>query len=214
MSTFVILLGGTLTMTDRLRRQSAGARYIAADSGIRHEPLFDAAVELWLGDFDSSDDELQKRYRDVPQERHDADKAVSDGEMAVEAALERGATALVLAGALGGERSDHAFLHAAMAMRLWGQGIPVIATSGEEELWPLTAGAPPRHFDFPAGTRFSVLGFGDITGLTLSGVKWPLNERTVPFGSSLTLSNVVTGALSVTIATGEAFILAHPAAAQ
>lgn len=36
MSLFVILLGGDLTVTPRLAAQVAGARAIAADSGIRH----------------------------------------------------------------------------------------------------------------------------------------------------------------------------------
>ena len=212
MSLFVILLGGSLTMTDRLRRQCAGARLIAADSGMRHAALFDSGVELWIGDFDSSDDTLRARYNDVPQERHDADKAKTDGELAVDAALARGATSLVLAGALGGERSDHAFFHAALVSRLAEQGIAVIATSGEEELWPLKTGE--SQFDFPAGTRFSVIGFGDIDGLTLRGVRWPLTQAYVPFGSSLTLSNIVTGRLSVNMTRGKACILAHPAAAQ
>ena len=61
MSSFVILLGGSLTMTDRLRRQCAGARLIAADSGMRHAALFDRGAELWVGDFDSTDDELAAR---------------------------------------------------------------------------------------------------------------------------------------------------------
>lgn len=212
MSTFVILLGGSLTMTGRLRSQSAGARLIAADSGMRHADLFDAEVGLWVGDFDSSDDALRKRHDAVPREHHDPDKAKTDGELAVDAALARGATSLVLAGALGGERSDHAFFHAALALRLAEQGIAVVATSGEEELWPLRPG--DTRFDFPAGTRFSVLGFGDITGLTLRGVRWPLDGYNVTFGSSRTLSNVVTGTLSVNMTQGKACILAHPAAAQ
>ena len=91
-------------------------------------------------------------------------------------------------------------------------GVDVIASSGEEELWPLVPGT--RRFDFPAGTRFSVIGLSDIAGLTLDGVRWPLDEATIPFGSSRTLSNIVTGTLSVNMTLGKAFILAHPAAAQ
>ena len=212
MSSFVILLGGSLTMTDRLRRQCAGARLIAADSGMHHAALFDRGAELWVGDFDSTDDELGALYRDVPRERHDPDKAKTDGELAVDAALARGATSLVLAGALGGERTDHAVYHATLTMSLAERGIDVIASSGEEELWPLVPGT--RRFDFPAGTRFSVIGFSDIAGLTLDGVRWPLDEAAIPFGSSRTLSNIVTGTLSVNMTLGKAFILAHPAAAQ
>lgn len=212
MGSFVLLLGGPLTMTDRLRAQTDGGRLIAADSGMRHAALFDDAVELWLGDFDSSDAALKARYASVPRERHDADKAKSDGELAAEAALARGATSLVLAGALGGERSDHVFLNAALAQRLAKEGTPVVATSGVEELRPLGRGL--NRFDFPLDTRFSVIGFTDIGDLIITGAQWPLDRVHVPFGSSWTLSNVVTGPLSITMGTGEGFVLAHPAAAQ
>ena len=36
MTRFAILLGGNLTVTPRLRQQLAGARVIAADSGMTH----------------------------------------------------------------------------------------------------------------------------------------------------------------------------------
>ncbi|MCB1719598.1 MAG: thiamine diphosphokinase, partial [Candidatus Competibacteraceae bacterium] len=51
MSHFVILLGGDLSPTPRLRDQVAGARAIAADSGIRHAEALGLDPELWTGDF-------------------------------------------------------------------------------------------------------------------------------------------------------------------
>lgn len=67
MSTFVILLGGDLVVTDRLKRQIAGARILAADSGIRHAAALGVEPELWLGDFDSASAELRVQYGHVPQ---------------------------------------------------------------------------------------------------------------------------------------------------
>lgn len=69
MSTFVILLGGDLVVTDRLKRQIAGARILAADSGIRHAAALSVEPELWLGDFDSTSAELRVQYGHVPQRR-------------------------------------------------------------------------------------------------------------------------------------------------
>ena len=61
MSTFVILLGGDLVVTERLRQQIAGARILAADGGIRHAAALGVDPELWLGDFDSTPEILRQQ---------------------------------------------------------------------------------------------------------------------------------------------------------
>ena len=132
---------------------------------------------------------------------------MTDGEIAVEAALARGATSLVLAGAFGGRRADHAFLHLAAAIRLAEGGMPVVLSSGDQEGRPLLTGE--AAFDFPDGTLFSILGFTPLSGLTVRGAKWPLDGAAVPFGSSLTISNEVRGALSITLGEGRALLVAH-----
>ena len=60
------------------------------------------------------------------------------------------------------------------------------------------------------GTLFSVLGFSDLTGLSVIGARWPLDRITMAFGSSLTISNEVAGDLTVAIGTGRALLVAHP----
>jgi thiamine pyrophosphokinase len=208
MSRFVILLGGDFSRTPRIDAQVAGARFIAADSGIRHAVALGVTPELWTGDFDSVSDELASAWPDVPREIFPAGKDKTDGELAVQAAIDRGATSLVLAGAFGGPRADHAFLHLALALRLAEAGLPTLLTSGAQEGCPLLPGA--TDFDFAAGTLFSVLGFSDLTGLSVSGARWPLDRITMAFGSSLTISNEVTRDLRIEVGSGRALLLAHP----
>lgn len=207
MSRFTLLLGGDLVATPRLGAQVAGSRVIAADSGIRHASALKLEPELWVGDFDSSDDALQALMARVPRETFPAEKDRTDGELAVDLAIEKGATELVLAGAFGGPRADHAFLHMTMAMRLAERGIKVTLSSGDQEGLPLL---PGRHaFDYGARTLFSILGFTDLV-VSIEGARWPLAKRDVPFGSSLTLSNFVSGSLSVELTSGRAVLVAHP----
>ncbi|MEO5323893.1 thiamine diphosphokinase [Mesorhizobium sp. CC13] len=208
MSRFTILLGGEIFRTPRLDSQVAGSRVIAADSGIRHAAMLDLVPELWLGDFDSVPADLDARLAGLPRETFPADKDKTDGELAIAAALDRGATSLVLAGAFGGPRADHAFLHLALALRLAEAGTEVLLTSGRQEGVPLLPGA--ADFDYDAGTLFSVLAFSALSGLSEEGAKWPLDKVEVPFGSSLTLSNEVRGRLSISLADGRALLLAHP----
>ena len=133
MSTFVILLGGDLVVTDRLKSQIAGARVLAADSGIRHAAALDVEPELWLGDFDSASDALQKQYAHVPQKSFPRAKDMTDGELALSEAYERGAEKVILCGAFGGARTDHTLLHLTMATAQAADGRNILLSSGEEE---------------------------------------------------------------------------------
>jgi thiamine pyrophosphokinase len=207
MSRFTILLGGDLTVTQRLREQVADTRIIAADSGLRHAAALAVVPELWVGDFDSSDGGMIERNPDIERLVFPPDKDRTDGELAVEEALSRGASSLLLVGAFGGARPDHAFLHLSMALRLMDRGIGTLLSSGGQEGSPLPHGK--SAFDYAAGTLFSNLAFSGLRGLTVRGAKWPLDHVAVPFGSSLTLSNVVTERLSVSLGEGRALLLAH-----
>ncbi len=209
MTSFTLLLGGDLVRTPLLERQVAGTRVIAADAGIAHAATLDLTPELWVGDFDSVPPRLPPAPAAVPRKTFPAEKDQTDGELAINAALERGATALVLAGAFGGARADHAFLHLALALRLAEAGTEVVLTSGAQEGIPLLPGAA-RAFDYADGTLFSILGFSDLSGLSVEGAKWPLAKVEVSFGSSLTLSNEVRGGLHITLGGGRAILVAHP----
>jgi len=200
---FAILLDGALTPTDRLRRQLEGFRLLAADGGIRHADTLGRDPELWLGDFDSADGELDARFAHVPRKSYPSEKAVSDGQIAIRHALEQGAREIVFVAALGGARSDHAFFNLAGATDLarTRPEIDVVLTSGHEEAIPLLPGKPLRP-PWPRGALFSVLGFSAMNGLTVSGAKWPLDCVNVPFGSTWTLSNVAGDGLEILLVDG------------
>ena len=207
MSLFIILLGGELTVTQRLRKQIDGARVIAADSGIRHAAALGVEPELWVGDFDLAQAADFGAYPNVARETFPAAKDKTDGELAVDIALARGATRLLLVGAFGGPRVDHAFLHLTLAIALAERGIEVLLSSGNQEGAPLHPGR--QEFDFSSGTLFSVLGFSDLAGLTLEGSTWPLDRVQVPFGSSLVISNKIATRLFTRLDSGRAMIVAQ-----
>lgn len=208
MSRFSILLGGDLTPTPRLARQMAGTRVIAADAGIAHAVALGVMPELWVGDFDSVPDILTDRLAGVPRRAFPAEKDKTDGELAIDAALDYGATSLILVGAFGGVRGDHEFLHLAIAMRMAAAGYPVLLTSGAQEGHPLHTGS--QTFDYEDRTLFSILGFTALSGLSVTGAKWPLDSVDVAFGSSLTISNETRGRLAIVLGDGRAMLIAHP----
>lgn len=201
-SRFAILLDGALSPTGRVRAQMEGRRVLAADGGIRHAETLGVTPELWIGDFDSTDGPLAERHAGVPRQRHSPDKAVSDGEIAIDHALSLGADDLLLCGALGGERSDHSVLNLTVAARIAAnQTAAIRLTSGAEEALPVLPNVPLRP-DWPPGTLFSLVSFSDVEGLTIRNAKWPLDRVEMPFGSTLTLSNVAGEGLQILLSGG------------
>lgn len=207
-TTFAILMGGSLLASERVKAAMAGARVIAADGGMRHAAALGVVPELWVGDFDSTPQALLDSWQFVPREPYPAAKNETDGEIAVSMARARGADRIILAGALGGERSDHAFMHLLHSVLLAEKDIDVLLTSGEEEAWPLLPGS--RDIDLPPGSLFSVLGLSELSGLTIENVRYPLKDFHLPFGSSRTVSNVAEGPARFTLVSGRAIVLARP----
>ncbi|RCL01098.1 MAG: thiamine pyrophosphokinase [Candidatus Tokpelaia sp. JSC188] len=206
--TFSVLLGGELVPTQRLQSQIANTSVVAADSGIRHALPLALNPVLWVGDFDSTDNETKIRYNKVPTILFPSDKDMTDGELAVNFALEKGAERLILCGAFGGERTDHSLLHITMAISLAEKNIPSFLTSGIEEGWPLIPG--DYIFNFPEGSSFSIIAFSKIEGLSISGAKWSLHNASLDFGSSWTLSNQVYESLSITLHSGTGILFIKP----
>jgi thiamine pyrophosphokinase len=207
MSKFAILLSGDVSPTLRLKNQISSARVIAADSGMKHAETLGLTPELWVGDFDSTPTALRDQWARVEQERYPVAKDKTDGELAVEAAIKRGATEIILVGAFGGQ-FDHVLTHAALLHVIAAQGLKSFATSGGEEAWPLTTSL--SLWQIPTGTRISIVGLSDLKALSILGVRWPLHRRDVPFGSTLTLSNESKGDISISLEHGSAMVMLYP----
>src|SRR5450631_2418677 len=218
---YTVLLGGELTATSRLCEQVAGSGCIAADGGIAHAAKLKLAPELWVGDFDSSSDQLEAEFKHIPRQIHPADKDRTDGEIAVAAALDRGALEIVLAGGIGGQL-DHALGNLALLISLARRGIRAFATTGIEEAYPLIQGSLTIHL--PHGSRLSIIALTSLEGLDVTGVRWPLHQAAIAQGSTRTLSNVSvgeaptqpesasaqSGAVCVRLRTGSGFLIAYP----
>jgi thiamine pyrophosphokinase len=209
MSLFTILLAGDLAITDRVTAETAGTRVIAADGGMRHARALGVTPELWVGDFDSAPESLLNEWQAIERQPYPRAKNATDGEIAVDAAIARGATSLVIAGALGGERTDHAVMHLLLALSLSERGVPTLLTSGNEEARALLAGQ--LAIDLPKGALFSILPFSALSGLTIEGARYPLDMAEIDNGSSRTVSNVAEGPVTITLQSGRAMVIARPA---
>jgi len=188
--------------------QLQGCRVLAADGGMVHAQTLGAEVELWVGDFDSASAQLQARYPHTPRQTVPTDKNFTDGELAIQAALGRGATQLILVGAMGGQ-TDHSLSHVLLAIKLAREGIGVLLTTGLEEAYPLLPGQ--TQLKLPQSSKFSILPFSSLLGLSIQGVQWPLENARVALGNTWTLSNRTLGMVTIGLRRGYGVVVAYPA---
>lgn len=187
---------------------------IAADGGAGWLDRVGRPPDALVGDLDSVDAALVERLQRTGTrvERHPSDKDATDVHLAVQAAMDAGATEIVLVAATGGPRPDHALanvllLGASSAARrnlslVHGRSV-VRALHGPGRL--TLAGAP--------GDLVSLLPIGgEAAGITTSGLRWALAGATLSLGSTRGLSNeVVERQASVSLDGGILLLVEIPA---
>lgn len=196
---------------------------VAADGGARHAAAIGVGIDLWVGDGDSIGDAglAALEAAGVPTERARPDKDESDTELAVRAALRTAPDGIVIVGALGGDRVDHALANV---------GLPALGGLADMPLVILTALArvgwlrAPRADGNPArwplvgrtGDLVSLLPMGvGVDGVTTHGLVYPLHDEPLPGGSTRGLSNVIaTPDAAVTLRSGMLLIVESPATLQ
>ena len=147
-----------------------------------------------------------------------AAKAEADTELAVTAALDRGATDIVVLGAFGGPRFDHTLANVGLlAMAGLGSGAMTLldaATRLRLLRAPDGAGAAVTlQLAGRPGDLVSLLPFGHgVEGVTTAGLEWPLRDEPLPAGPARGLSNVRAGTVaSVTLRSGLLLVVESPA---
>lgn len=196
------------------------ALVIAADGGARLADPLGMRLDLWVGDGDSLGAEAMARLADagVPMERAATDKDESDTELAVFAALARGASRITILGGLGGPRFDHALANVGLLALdgLVGLDVRLVGTSARVRLLraPGPDGAPVTlGLDGHVGDTVSLLpSGGHATGVTTAGLHYPLRDEVLSDGHARGLSNIrEEPSASVTARAGRLIVIESPA---
>ncbi|MGH2357998.1 MAG: thiamine diphosphokinase, partial [Candidatus Limnocylindria bacterium] len=166
---------------------------IAADGGAGSLERLARRPDLLVGDLDSVDPALVERLATAgrPIQRHPTDKEASDTELALAAALDAGATEVVILGAVGGHRLDHELANLLLLTDPALAGRDIRAVRGPTSVRALHGGG---HIDLEAraGDLVTLLPVrGDASGVTTEGLRWPLAAATLAMGRSRGLSNEV-----------------------
>ena len=169
---------------------------IAADGGLRHVQKLHIEPAVIMGDFDSLG-YTPEGAKVFPVEKDD-----TDSMLAVKYGLERGCTRFVLYGALEGPRPDHTVANYQTLRFLADRGAAGYLVGRDV----IVTAIKNSSVSFPAGTEgtFSAFCMGpDARGVTLKGLKYPLENATLSGGFPLGVSNRFTAApASVTVEDG------------
>ncbi len=175
---------------------------IAADGGYAHLKRLKLRADLVMGDFDS--------LTDVPDHpnlvRYPAAKDDTDMMLAARAGFEMGYRTFVLYGGMGG-RLDHTLANLQTLAWLSRGGARAFLAGGESVAAAVTDGT--LRFGPDRRGLVSVLCHGDrAEGVTLEGLRFPLDRATLTCDCPLGVSNEFTGAESaVTVRRGTLLVL-------
>ncbi len=188
----IILANGNLVPP--LHPMPADAYVIAADGGARHCPALKLRPHVIIGDLDSLSAGEAAKFEQAGVEiiRHPAAKDETDLELALAHAVARGATEIMLLGALGG-RWDMTFANLLLLAAPTYAGIRLRLLEGAQEMHILRGGER-LTLRGTAGDTVSVIPLrGDAEGITYQGLSWPLENARLIFSAPRGVSNTMTG---------------------
>jgi thiamine pyrophosphokinase len=210
----VIVAGGDVDLRE-LDAIASDDLVLAADGGAIPLVAAGRRPAVLIGDLDSVTVALVEELAaaGVTIDGFPDDKDASDLELAVERAVADGATQVVIFGAFGGERLDHAL---AAGQLLAAPAFREVDVRAVHRGSTVRAAHPDRDLvlDGAAGDLVTLLPVGgDAHGVSTSGLRWPLSSETLRFGRSRGLSNEVAAAPAM-VRVGEGTLLVIETAQQ
>ena len=183
--------GGAVFPDGISERPGADDLILAADAGYRTAQHLGLRPAIVLGDFDSlgSVPELPEGTELI---RVPAEKNLTDTQLGVQTALERGAQAVTIVGGLGG-RLDHTLSNLAILEDLWEKKIPAVITDGKNRARFLRSNSLLLLRE-PQFRYFSLISSDPtVRGVTLEGCKYPLRNAKLTRRLHFAVSNEISG---------------------
>ena len=187
-----IYVGGSVYPNNITEHPKSDDLCIAADIGAENAKALGDTPDIIVGDFDSGRlDDLKKHFPKAEITVVPAEKDFTDSELAIETAVAKGATEIVIIGGLDG-RLDHTLTNISLLEALAKSRIYVTMTNGKNRVRYIenTSTLIPRsHFKY-----LSLIPRTDkVKGVTILGCKYPLEKANLTKSSQgLTISNEIT----------------------
>jgi thiamine pyrophosphokinase len=200
----VIFAGGTLQPGGAVSSAINSADLIvAADKGASTALHYGCTPSIIVGDLDSlAGPALQQARKHTSQFiQAPIEKDETDTELAIQIALQQGATTITLLGGLGGARFDHTMANVQLLVGF--ADIPIRIIDGPAVCW-LLRGPGQSSIHGHVDDLLSLLPLTDeTTNIKTQGLYYPLHGETLSFGKPRGVSNHLTQpTASVSLTTG------------
>lgn len=195
MKTCLIVTGGTmdLAFAGSFLKQNTFDMVVAVDGGLEHLKPLGLLPDAVVGDFDTVSQDVLMEYRKLEQvawEIHQPEKDETDTELAIETAIGMGAESITILGGTGG-RIDHMLANIHLLAGCLERGLSASMVDGQNRLYILD-GETIFYRDRVHGKYLSFIPLTErVEGITLTGFKYPLHEKTITIGreAGLCVSN-------------------------
>jgi thiamine pyrophosphokinase len=183
-----------------------GDYLIGADGGTRHILALGLRPDAVVGDLDSLEAETvaELAAQGVEIDRFPVAKDQTDLELAIERGLAAGAGEVLLLGALGGRLDQTLANLLILAQRQWPARLRL--AEGDQLAQVLRGGQCLTVHAGPGSTVSAIPLSPLVTGITYTGLEYPLVDATLTLGSTRGVSNVVASS-PATIAIKEGVLL-------
>jgi thiamine pyrophosphokinase len=188
----VIIANGELSDHEAVCRAARQADLlIAADGGAQHCRALGVMPHIVVGDLDSMVPRLRAELEQAGTrfETYPARKDETDLELAIFTAIREGAQSAVVFGALGA-RWDQSLANLLLLAHPRFAPLRLRLVHGADTFWIAHEHTTVHG---AAGDRLSLVPLaGDVEGVTLTGVEYPLTEGVLHFGYTTGISNALT----------------------
>ena len=191
----LVVLNGDIDTAFLAQQLASAEQVVAADGGTRAVTAAGGICHVIVGDGDSLGVDGLARARevnpDVEVRRYPTAKDATDAELAIQAALEVDPDRIVVVGAFGGARLDHEFATLMLLANERWRDRDVVLADGRREVRLVTDRTEIHGL---AGDMVTLLAVGGpVANMQSCGLSYELDGRSLAVGSSLGVSNELTG---------------------
>ncbi len=184
----VIFTNGYIDDYNFLKQDYYDCYIISCDGGLKHIDKLNIEPSILIGDFDSVDNKLFKKYNHIGKMQYPTDKDYTDTELAILHAKQKGFDKAIIYGATGG-RIDHTLGNIFLLKKANELGIDVCLIDDLQEIRFVNKSI--EIIENHKNKTLSIIPLETIEFINSKGLLYSLNDLKFLVGDTRPISNVI-----------------------